>query len=163
MLRYVTNFAEHMAVGESLIWHDGLLVGHPDIDDEHRQFVVLIRALRETPAGGLAEVMEALLRLAQRHFGHEDRLMEERDFPPRKCHIGEHAAVLASMSAVKARLERGDIAVVRRLANELERWFPAHVQHLDSALAHWIWKQAAGAKPLVFRRGAVTASAVVSA
>lgn len=143
-----------MATGEPFIWHDGLLVGHPDMDDEHRQFVVLIHALRKTPAGGLAEVLEALLGLALAHFRHEDRLMEERDFPPRKCHIGEHAAVLASMSAVKARLERGDIAVVRRLADELERWFPAHVQHLDSALAHWIWKQAAGAKPLVFRRDA---------
>jgi hemerythrin-like metal-binding protein len=144
-----------MKASEPIFWQDSLLIGHPLIDDEHRQFAALIGALRDAPAGSLAEVLGALLDQAQAHFGHEDRLMEETGFPPRQCHIGEHSAVLASMRAVQARLERGDVAIARRLAAELARWFPAHVQHLDSALAHWICMQAAGVKPIVFRKRAL--------
>ncbi|MES2784211.1 MAG: hypothetical protein V4684_02015, partial [Pseudomonadota bacterium] len=42
--------------------------------------------------------------------------------------------------------------VGRRLADELAHWFPAHVQHLDSALAHWVSKRRTGGKPIVLRR-----------
>jgi len=136
---------------------DELLIGHPAIDNEHLEFLALIRTLRDAPVETLSNVMNTLHQLARSHFGHEDRLMEETEFPPRKCHIGEHAAVLASMAAVRNRLENGDVAVARRLADELDHWFPAHVQHLDSALAHWICKQTAGAKPLVFRRRVTSA------
>ncbi|MBP0630538.1 hemerythrin family protein [Cupriavidus sp. AcVe19-1a] len=135
-----------------MYWHDGLLIGHSAIDDEHRRFAELIQSLREAPADRLPEMLEELLRLARTHFQHEDSLMEATAFPPRKCHIGEHAAVLASISGVQARLVHGEVAIARRLAEELERWFPAHVQHLDSALAHWICKQQVGAKPVVLRR-----------
>ncbi|WP_243736744.1 bacteriohemerythrin [Cupriavidus sp. L7L] len=141
-----------MAAHNPMYWHDGLLIGHSSIDDEHRQFAALIQSLREAPVERLAEMLEELLQLARTHFLHEDRLMEATAFPPRKCHIGEHAAVLASISGVQARLVRGEVEVARRLAEELERWFPAHVQHLDSALAHWICKQQVGAKPVVLRR-----------
>ncbi|KAF7963180.1 hemerythrin [Cupriavidus sp. UYMU48A] len=137
---------------DTLQWDDELLIGHPAIDHEHQEFLALVRTLRDVPVASISNVLDALHKLAQSHFGHEDRLMEETDFPPRKCHIGEHAAVLASMAGVRNRLGRGDVVTVRRLAHELDRWFPAHVQHLDSALAHWICKQTAGAKPVVFRR-----------
>ncbi|WP_455281148.1 bacteriohemerythrin [Cupriavidus necator] len=141
-----------MAAHNPMYWHDGLLIGHSAIDDEHRRFAALIQSLREAPVERLAEMLEELLQLARAHFLHEDSLMETTAFPPRKCHIGEHKAVLASISGVQARLVRGEVAVARRLAEELARWFPAHVQHLDSALAHWICKQQVGAKPVVLRR-----------
>lgn len=137
---------------ELLDWHDGLLVGHTAIDQEHREFSALIRRLGEAPDSGLEVALDAVLVAARAHFSHEDSVMEDSQFPPRGCHIREHAAVIASMTGVKTRLAHGEVQPVRQLANELTRWFPAHVQHLDSALAHWICKQSAGAKPLVFRR-----------
>ncbi|MCY1224453.1 Bacteriohemerythrin [compost metagenome] len=135
-----------------LEWHDGLLTGHAAIDEEHRTFARLISTLSEVPDVGLLDALEAALEAARAHFGHEDKVMEDTQFPPRGCHMGEHTAVLASMTAVRARLTRGETQPARLLAAELTRWFPAHVQHLDSALAHWIFKQSVNAKPLVFRR-----------
>jgi len=137
-----------------LDWHDGLLIGHTTIDQEHREFVDLIRKLSKAPDNELAQALEVVLLAARAHFAHEDEVMESSQFPPRGCHIGEHAAVIASMTAVRSRLAQGEVEPVRQLADELTRWFPAHVQHLDSALAHWICKQTVGAKPLVFRRAA---------
>ncbi len=141
---------------EPLVWHDGLLIGHAAIDREHQEFANLIGALVDASDEDLAPALDRVLNVARAHFEHEDKVMSDTHFPPRGCHIGEHAAVLASMTAVKARLECGETELARGLADELGRWFPAHVQHLDSALAHWICKQTAGGKPLVFRRLAGT-------
>ncbi|MEO7402205.1 MAG: hemerythrin, partial [Burkholderiales bacterium] len=46
----------------------------------------------------------------------------------------------------------GEIDAARRLAKELRDWFPGHAQHLDSALAHWMFKRSYGGKPVVLRR-----------
>ena len=43
--------------------------------------------------------------------------------------------------------------MARRVADELAAWFPPHVQHLDSALTHWLCKLQHGAKPVVLRVG----------
>ncbi len=48
-------------------------------------------------------------------------------------------------------LESAQLA--RRVADELAAWFPPHVQHLDSALTHWLCKLQHGAKPVVLRVG----------
>ena len=46
-----------------------------------------------------------------------------------------------------------DAQKFRRVADELAAWFPPHVQHLDSALTHWLCKLQHGAKPVVLRVG----------
>ncbi|HWI12383.1 MAG TPA: hemerythrin, partial [Burkholderiaceae bacterium] len=72
--------------------------------------------------------------------------------PAADCHADEHAAVLRSAHEVLARVDAGDVAIGRAFAAELARWFPSHVAHLDSALAHWLVKKRFGAAPLVLRR-----------
>jgi len=44
---------------------------------------------------------------------------------------------------------RGDLAIGRAFAAELERWFPGHADYLDSALAAWLCKRRFGGKPVV--------------
>ena len=79
--------------------------------------------------------------------------MHASNFPPRDCHIDEHAKVLASVSEVREALQQeGDVALCRELALALQDWFPGHVQHLDSALATWMVQRTHGARPVLFRR-----------
>jgi hypothetical protein len=40
----------------------------------------------------------------------------------------------------------------RSLVQALVDWFPGHAAHLDSALAHWMFKRQFGGKPVVLRR-----------
>ena len=131
---------------------DELRLGHDAMDDEHEEFVRLVAALRSAPDDALPGPLNALAAHAASHFAHENAWMEGSGFPARACHIDEHAAVLRSLDGVRGRLAQGDLTVVRRLVAELESWFPAHAQHLDSALAHWLCKQRLGGKPIVIRR-----------
>lgn len=135
-----------------LQWHDGLLLGYQPMDATHEEFVLCVAALQQASDAQLPARLEAFAEHAVRHFGEEDRWMEQTQFPARECHINEHAAVLKSVREVQALLAQGNTELCRRLAQELAQWFPGHADYLDSALAHWMCKQRLGGKPVVIRR-----------
>ncbi len=136
-----------------LFWDDALLLGMPEMDDEHRAFVSRIHALQTAEPHAVHQRLADFEQHARAHFEAEDRWMRETEFPPRQCHIDEHAAVLKSVAEVQALVAAGRTDIVQGLADELARWFPGHAQHLDSALAAWVSKRKWGAKPVVLKRG----------
>ena len=133
-------------------WSDEHLLGYVPMDDTHKAFVEHLDALLDSPDAEFLDRLEAFERHAIAHFAEEDGWMERTGFPPKGCHIDEHAAVLASVRQVLARVRQGDVAEGRRLAAALADWFPGHAFHLDSALAHWMVKRSFGGKPVVLRR-----------
>ncbi len=144
-----------MSIPKSMEWTDQHLLGYAAMDDTHREFVVLVDALLGCEDRDLPARLEAFERHAVAHFAEEDAWMERTDFPPRDCHVDEHAAVLSSVRQVLELVRQGDIAEGRRLAAALADWFPGHAIHLDSALAHWMVKRSFGGKPVVLRRNVV--------
>jgi hemerythrin len=136
-------------------WSDDYLLGYGPMDGTHREFVTLVNALLECPDADVAANLEAFQRHAESHFKDEDEWMERTEFPPRDCHVEEHAAVLKSVGQVLEVVRQGDYAEGRRLAAALADWFPGHAFHLDSALAQWMVKQSHGGKPGVIRRNVV--------
>ena len=136
----------------TLIWSDRLLLGFPAMDEEHREFVSCLQALQQADAASVAQRLDEFAAHARKHFGAEDRWMEDAKFPARECHVAEHAAVLKSVDEVRALVAAGNARPVPSLAAELARWFPGHADYLDSALAAWMSKQRWDAKPIVIRR-----------
>ena len=135
-----------------LQWSDRLLLGLPEMDAEHREFVACVAALQQADASQVSPLLQALAEHAQRHFGAEDTWMRDTGFPARDCHIDEHAAVLKSVAEVQALVAAGNTAIVQSLADELARWFPGHADYLDSALSAWMNKRRWSAAPVVLRR-----------
>lgn len=133
-----------------------IVLGHAEMDEVHAEFEQLLAAAGVSDDQELLSILDALTSHLASHFAMEDRWMSDGDFPPRKCHTAEHAAVLRSASEVRPLVAAGNLAVGRSFIRALSEWFPAHATHLDSALAMWICKQRLGAKPLVFHRGVAT-------
>ncbi len=133
-------------------WSDAFLLGYGPMDDVHRKFVDTVREMQCAPDEDFAARLEAFAAHAKAHFDEENAWMIETDFPARECHMNEHAAVTHSIEQVRQRVAQGDIAIGRKLAAELERWFPGHADYRDSALAHWMCKRRHGGKPVVIRR-----------
>jgi len=132
-------------------WDDDLTVGYAPLDDTHHEFAVVLQRLLHADDAALEPALTAVQAHCRSHFGTEDAWMEETDFPARECHSAEHAAVLASIDGVLRRLQDGETEPTRHLARALADWFPPHVQHLDSALAHWVCKRRLGGRPVVLR------------
>lgn len=140
------------ADADDLRWSDALLLGHDPMDRAHREFVDTVQALASAPEADLRARLDDFAEHARAHFAEEDAWMTETDFPPRECHMDEHAAVMRSVAQVRELVDKGDFSECRRLAIELMRWFPGHVDYLDSALAHWMNKRRFGGKPVILRR-----------
>ena len=134
-------------------WDDSLLLGEPQMDRVHQEFVDLVARMERAADPELAALLEEFATHTRAHFEMENQWMEETAFPPRECHIDEHAAVMKSVDEVRALVAQGNTAICRSLVEELVRWFPSHAHHLDSALAHWVSKLRTGGKPVVIRRG----------
>ncbi|MBN3802639.1 hemerythrin [Paraburkholderia sp. Ac-20336] len=138
----------------SMVWSDARLLGFTPMDDVHEEFyAVALRLVTCTDTTALAAI-EDFEKHAVSHFEQEDEWMRTTNFPPRDCHIEEHAAVLKSVGEVKAAVAAGqaNAEVVRDLGMHLFGWFPGHADYLDSALAAWMTKQTMGGKPVVLRR-----------
>jgi hemerythrin len=136
-----------------LVWNDSLLLGDPEMDAVHEEFVACIAAVMNASEANVADVFAALERQAKSHFDMEDTWMRDNDFPAKDCHIDEHAAVMASIVGVRKRVEAGDVSAAYDIAQALADWFPGHADYLDSALAAWMCKRRWGGKPVVIRRG----------
>ena len=143
---------------DDFVWSDDFLLGFTPMDETHKEFVSVASRLLACDSESAAAAMAELEAHAIRHFGQEEEWMLSTDFPPRDCHIDEHAAVLKSVREVRQALaeELADESLVHDLARHLVDWFPAHADYLDSALAAWMSKQRYGGKPVVLRRGAAT-------
>lgn len=133
-------------------WRDRYLLGHPAMDETHREFVHCVDALLTVPDDGLVEALAAFERHAVAHFDEENRWMSSGDFPARDCHIDEHEKVLASVREVQSELAQGNVQLCRELAVALMDWFPGHADYMDSALANWLVKRSHGGQPLVLKR-----------
>ncbi len=139
--------------GAELAWSDALLLGYTPMDTVHEDFVRCARALTDAPDADLPEALRRMAAHLREHFAQEDAWMVETAFPPRQCHIDEHAAVLRSADEVLALAEQGQLEPARGFAAALVDWFPGHADYLDAALAHWMCKRQHGGKPVVVRRG----------
>jgi len=123
----------------SLSWSDALVLNQPRMDHTHREFVALLAELELALDGRLQAVDDALSQLIEHteaHFAQEERWMAALGFTPENCHTFQHAHVLQVLHEVD-RLHQadGDTRMVRELVGELAKWFPAHAQMMDAALA----------------------------
>lgn len=142
----------------TLVWGDHLLMGNGPMDELHEEFVELIALLQTAEDSELPSLLQAMESHLLHHFAEEDQWMLSTGFPPRDCHIDEHAAVLKSVAEVRIKLAEGNVALCRDLTRALVDWFPGHATHLDSALAHWLSKQRFGGKPVVIRRNILSSA-----
>jgi hemerythrin len=140
------------ATTKSIHWGDTFLLGHEQLDDVHKEFVTLLGQLQRAPQADIAALLGALALHTREHFEMENTWMRDTEFPPRDCHIDEHAAVMKSIDEVRQRVASGDYDAVQSLADALADWFPGHADYLDAALAQWMCKRRFGGKPVVIRR-----------
>jgi len=129
-----------------------ILVGHPTIDAEHRDFARHLNALLQAEDAALADALDVLIEHAASHFASEEELMARHACPASDCHADEHARVLESLREARLLLALGERAIVRELALALADWFPGHAAYLDSAVANWVAKKTLGGAPIVLRR-----------
>ena len=127
-------------------------LGYAPMDRIHAEFDELLVRAHACSDNAWLDLLRQIDAHLHRHFDAENQWMEQTSFPPKDCHIEEHAAVLKSSTEVLALAETGNFDAAPSFVAELARWFPGHADYLDSALAAWMCKRQYGGKPVVFHR-----------
>lgn len=123
----------------ALAWSEALALKQPRMDETHREFIDLLQGLSaalQTGVDDLDPLLAGLIAHTEAHFAQEERWMAAVGFAPENCHAMQHAQVLRALRQVRElRAEADHRATVAMLVDELARWFVAHAQMMDAALA----------------------------
>lgn len=112
------------------------LLGLPEMDDTHRQFVDIVNTMGEADKAGFIPLFEVLTKHTKAHFAAEERLMEASSFPATGEHREEHRRILGELERFGKRVAAGSILMGRAyVIQQLPRWFDLHAITMDSALA----------------------------
>ena len=96
-----------------LVWTDELSVGIPEIDAEHKHFIMLINELNAAIISrmGIEEIkrcMYAIVDDAVTHFAHEERLFKEWNYPEAAQHALRHAEAIEYFHNLTEGFERSE-------------------------------------------------------
>lgn len=121
-----------------LEWSEALHLGHPAMDDTHREFVELLNRLGAAAEDGRLACLDDFIAHTEAHFRQEEAWMEAMQFPPLACHRTEHEGVLEIMREVRKRIAGGEAQYGQVLAKAIAEWFPLHAGSMDTVLALYI-------------------------
>lgn len=125
-------------VASSFRWSGRFELDHDEMDDIHREFVVLVDALLHASDAEIPDRLDALIEHTRHHFERETTWMQLSHFPPIHCHEREHAKVMEVAAAVRERVAAGELEYGRTLAAGLAEWFEIHADTMDRVLAMWL-------------------------
>ena len=112
-----------------------ILLGYDAIDQDHGEFVELVREAVSGDNVAFTSTFRALLAHTHEHFGRENALMLSHGFPALAEHLGEHKRVLGELTQFLPRVERGCFDFGRAfVVEQLVPWFERHVATMDRAL-----------------------------
>ncbi len=114
-------------------WNDSLSTGNELIDRQHRSLIECVTEFKKTGArGGVlksAMAMDALRTYVSVHFGTEEDLMRQYDYPRLAEHAAEHRAFVDRLDALmKENVFRNNSA---DLAAFFEHWLENHLLQSD--------------------------------
>lgn len=126
----------------AITWSETLALKQPRMDQTHREFVDMLQALGAAAEAGTTDFDPLLADLqvhTEAHFGQEERWMGDIGFAAENCHSMQHKQVLHVLREVRRVLSEGQAEnppeLVTTLVEELHKWFVAHAQMMDGALA----------------------------
>lgn len=128
-----------------LNWNDSYRVGDALIDREHCRLFDLINNfhftyMQDRDRRDILQVLNELVRYAEEHFQHEERIMTERGYPELDRHREIHVRLFETLFSLQAKLERETIGMEQETVAFLRTWLTDHIAAEDKALGHFLAK-----------------------
>lgn len=90
----------------NLEWNDGMSVGIPEIDEDHKRFILLIDELNHSitermKATEIKKRLQHVIEDADRHFQQEERFFREQHYPNAEGHAISHNNVRRTLKKIQ--------------------------------------------------------------
>lgn len=127
-------------------WGDGLKIGVPKVDREHRWLIDLVNRMhRVVQAGGKHEAVCAVLsdlsNYTKYHFESEEAEMLSEGFPGLEAHRKTHEQLTEEVRQMDERFRGGEEGVAERLLEFLKDWAINHILHADASFGEHVAKR----------------------
>ncbi|MDR1528935.1 MAG: bacteriohemerythrin [Burkholderiales bacterium] len=123
-------------------WTNELSVGVEVIDKQHQRIIEYVNKLhdnlhdRET----LKDVLEDTIEYTESHFGFEEAMMEEAEYPYLRAHKRIHDLFIRRVARYKERFLAGE-DIAEELHDTLVRWLITHIKSEDANFGPYLIKK----------------------
>ena len=127
-------------------WEASLETGMALIDDQHRTLIEQVKILADrSNADRVPETLRFLENYVVEHFGTEERLHEDTDYPDAEAHVDVHNAFIQTFLNFKkeyeANGEQQRLLMLLKLTKLLSGWLREHITGLDRRFAKYFLKE----------------------
>jgi hemerythrin len=118
-----------------LSWHDRYLLGHAEIDAQHRKLFELVNhfddVIQMDMADELGRIVDDLVAGAVAHFKFEEAVLEQIGFPDRSGHSKMHEELIGQLRQTRAKMKAGGHVSAKSVARFLVDWLTYHILRED--------------------------------
>jgi len=138
---YFTNLNEKRHFFE---WKDELAGGIETFDDDHKQLIHLINQFESAAHYNQGELFEEkalseLVDYTKHHFGSEEKLMQEHNYPEFEAHKAQHEAMIKKVNTFLESYQNSDSdQAIEEIAAYLKYWLVNHIISVDKRAARYL-------------------------
>ena len=119
-----------------LTWTPAIGVGNEELDGHHKHMVELVNQIYYTvntksSPETLSGIVTELLEYANYHFGAEEALFVDKNYPLETEHIEDHLAFRERLSEIRDLVEVGAEGASTKLLDTLYLWWTNHITNFD--------------------------------
>jgi len=126
-------------------WSDSFLLRVPMIDNHHKHLVSLLNATYDSfinnnpfDLNEMEQLINDLHDYAVYHFGAEEQLMRDNDYPHLASHINEHASFLEKVISFKTGLQNNSNEMELKILQFLKDWLVTHILSVDKKFGFYL-------------------------
>jgi len=128
-------------------WKQEYSVGIGTIDAQHQNLFATARELFAAMGSGQGKtvtgrILDRLIQYTAHHFAHEERLMQQHNYPDFATHKAEHDALTQKVVAFQADFAAGKVALSVQLMQFLKGWLEHHIKESDQAYSPYLKSRA---------------------
>ena len=125
-----------------LSWHDRYLLGHAEIDAQHKKLFELVNHFDDVIKLGmpaeLGFILDDLLICAAEHFLYEEDWMDRIGYPKTLEHKRVHADLLEQLQQMTLKMKAGGNVGTKSVARFLVDWLTNHILREDLDLKPYL-------------------------
>ncbi len=124
-------------------WNQGMSVGSPTIDSQHKQLIDLINKLGTAMQQGqgnevMKEVLTELTNYTIKHFRYEESVFDASRYPQSEAHKQKHNVLVDQVKKIRDKVSSGQAAVSVSTLNFLKDWVSEHIMKTDMTYSQYI-------------------------
>ena len=125
-------------------WDPTLVIGHAEIDGQHREifrrFEALVAAMASGGVADLGAMFDFLGRFAVEHFAAEERVMVGTGYPGANVHMAAHARFVREYAELVElwRVNGNTHGVAVKTKTWIGDWLRTHISEVDQALGRFL-------------------------